>query len=293
MNYEKCKVYFDGSHHPIAIGKDDVPVKRKTSYPRREKSEAAKKFDAVYRESLSKPKKERKEVILDAFKEDFETPKEREAFLEAHTERMTENLIKRRIRLMRKACLQMKWDYFCTFTYDNDLHDEESFRKSLSNTLKHMVARKGWKYIGVWERSPKTGRLHFHGLFYTPEMIGEFEEVRDYSTTEHRMQTTLQNTHFLKHFGRNDFRPIVAKQEIAQDIHYIMKYIEKSGERVVYGGKLPTYIVADILDRDRVCPYGVDDRKSLLFDSFACITDGEYLGQADDPGILEKMPKCN
>ena len=60
-------------------------------------------------------------------------------------------------------------------------------------------SRKGWKYIGVWERSASE-RLHFHGIFYIPEnaMIGELKQVSDYSTKQHRMQTTYQNTHFLR-----------------------------------------------------------------------------------------------
>lgn len=32
-----------------------------------------------------------------------------------------------------------------------------------------MCHRKGWKYVGVWERSPEKQRLHFHGIFYIPE----------------------------------------------------------------------------------------------------------------------------
>ena len=57
-------------------------------------------------------------------------------------------LIKRKVRLMRKLRLQ-EWNYFVTFTYSNELHTEETFRKKLSNTLKHLVARNGWKYVRV------------------------------------------------------------------------------------------------------------------------------------------------
>ena len=41
--------------------------------------------------------------------------------------------------------------------------------KSLKNCLKHLSNRKGWKYIGVFERSPEKKRLHFHGIFHIPE----------------------------------------------------------------------------------------------------------------------------
>jgi queuine tRNA-ribosyltransferase len=39
-------------------------------------------------------------------------------------------------------------------------------------------------------------------------MKGELAERKDYSTKNHRMQTTLQNTYFEARFGRNDFSPI-------------------------------------------------------------------------------------
>lgn len=122
-------------------------------------------------------------------------------------------------------------------------------------------------------------------------MIGELIEVKDYSTKQHKVQTTLQNTHFQRHFGRNDFEHIT-EQEITQSVRYLLKYIEKSNERLVYGGKLPTYIVSDILDDDIICPYGVDDRKAILFDNFTCIEDGCIVGQASKE-VISQMPKCN
>lgn len=127
--------------------------------------------------------------------------------------------------------------------------------------MKHLVNRKGWKYIGVWERSPEKKRLHFHGIFYIPEnaMIGELVEVKDYSTKQHKVQTTLQNAHFIKHFGRNDFEPLNRQEDVMQSVRYLLKYIEKSNEKLIYGGKLPTYIVSDILDDDIICSYGVDE----------------------------------
>jgi len=69
-------------------------------------------------------------------------------------------------------------------------------------------------------------------------MIGELAEVKDYSTKSHRMQTTFQNTHFTKHFGRNDFKSLNRQEDVMQSVRYLLKYIEKSNERLVYGGKL-------------------------------------------------------
>ena len=95
-------------------------------------------------------------------------------------------------------------------------------------------------------------------------MIGEIVEVKDYSTKQHKMQTTYQNDHFLKEFGRNDFKPIEIPNDISQSVKYLLKYIEKSGEKLVYGGKLPTYFKSDILDEDIACGFGVDEKKLLL-----------------------------
>ena len=173
----------------------------------------------------------------------------------------------------------------------NEELNEEEFRKKLSNSFKKLSYRKGWKYIGVWERSPTNKRLHFHGIFYTPTMIGELIEKRDYSTKNHRMQTTFQNTYFLERFGRNDFEEI-NQQNLSQSISYITKYIEKSGERIIYSKNLPTYFISDILDDDIVCTIGIEDRKLLLFDNFKCWDEGVLIGVVS-PEVIAQMKKSN
>ena len=177
-------------------------------------------------------------------------------------------------------------------TYSDEKHTEQTFQKTLRNTLKHLISRKGWKYIGVWERSASE-RLHFHGIFYIPEnaMVGELKQISDYSTKQHRMQTTYQNTHFLRYFGRNDFKAI-DKNDVVQSVRYLLKYIEKSGERLVYGGDLPTYFKSDVMDEDIVCHTGIDDRKALLFDDFNCWDEGCRIGKVS-PETISQLPKCN
>ncbi len=303
MPYINAKVYSDGGHY-IAIPKENFPSeqrKRKRQKPKQLKIQTdetqpptpKEKFETAYAESQKLPKRERKKYIAEHLKNALPTAEETTAFIESNIERKKTNAIRRYSRLWKKVNLQ-RWDYFVTFTYSDEKHTEESFEKSLRNTLKHLVNRKGWKYIGVFERSPEKERLHFHGIFQIPEnaMIGELTEVKDYSTKQHKMQTTLQNTHFLKEFGRNDFEPLGRKEEVTQSVKYLLKYIEKSGERLIYGGKLPTYLKGDILDEEVVCGYGVDERKLLLADNFTCIVDGEILGTVS-PEIIEKMPKCN
>lgn len=296
MPYQKTKVYNDGSHY-IAIPPDNFPHRKRRYKPKPKKEEKPDspkaKFETAYTESQSLPKRERKKYIKEKMQDAFPTEERAKEFIESNIERKKNNAAKRRIRLMRKVYLQ-EWNFFVTFTFSEELHTEETFKEKLRNTLKHMVARKGWKYIGIWERSPEKNRLHFHGIFYIPPngMIGELVEVKDYSTKQRKMQTTLQNTHFTKYFGRNDFKELGRQEDVMQSVRYLLKYIEKSNERLIYGGKLPTYFVSDILDDDIVCPIGVDDRKALLFDDFTCIDGGCIVGQVSEE-VIKQMPKCN
>ena len=71
---------------------------------------------------------------------------------------------------------------------------------------------------------------------------------------------------------------------------YIIKYIEKTGERIVYSKGLPQFFISDIMDDDIVCPIGLEDKKLLLFDNFVCWDEGEYIGEvsADDSNAFER-----
>ena len=59
-------------------------------------------------------------------------------------------------------------------------------------------------------------------------------EKRDFSVNKHRMVTTYSNTYFEEKFGRNDFEPIDSCKDLGGSIAYITKYIEKTGERIMY-----------------------------------------------------------
>ena len=206
------------------------------------------------------------------------------------------NLIVRRKRLVRKINLG-QWNYFCTFTYDDKKHSEESFMKKLKNCFKKLCYRKGWVYIGVWERSPEKKRLHFHGLFYIPDnaMVGELKEVNDYSFSSHTRQVTLQNTYFNERFGRSDFKPIDRRvpQILSNATQYLMKYLEKSGERIVYSKNTSTYFISDIMDEDIACVMNSDKgEKLILFDNFSCWDEGCYMGQVS-PEVISQMRKAN
>ena len=331
MYYPKCKIYTDGGHF-IAIPPTIRPFLRKRPKPpekliavvdKNDDSETVsdktnceaieeksvnkpindikgvrlltKKelFNELYAESSKMKRRERKAFIVSRMTPYFNSEKEARQFVEDNFARQLRNLICRKSRLYRKARLQ-PWTYFCTFTYDSAKHTEESFRKKLSDTFKKMCYRRGWKYIGVWERSVEKERLHFHGLFYVPDgqMIGELVEVLDYSVKTEKVQKTVQNTYFNERFGRSDFEAIQSNYSLDSSIRYILKYIEKGGAKIVYSRNLPQYFVSDIMDEDVCSTIGQEDRKLLLFDSFTCWDEGCLIGKVS-PEVIAQMPKAN
>lgn len=250
-------------------------------------------FNELYQQYLYLKKNERREKLIIALRPYFKTDNAVKNYVDCNLERKRRNLIMRRIRLTRKVNLQ-DFNFFVTFTFNGELHTEESFRKGLKKTLANFASRKGWKYVGVWERSPKKQRLHFHGLFYIPEgtMPGLIVEVNDYSLSSHRRQITHQNTYFNERFGRSDFEEIEDNAMLGKSVAYLMKYLEKSGERIVYSKGLPQYFISDIMDDDVVCTVGLEDKKLLLFDDFDCWDEGEYIGKVGKD-VIDKLRKSN
>ena len=250
-------------------------------------------FEKLYKEHLYDSKRKRKREIIKGMLPYCKDYADAKLFTELNLRRKRNNLIARRIRMTRKANLQ-EFTHFVTFTYSDALHTEQSFKKSLGTCLRHYADRKGWKCMGVWERSPEKQRLHFHGIFYIPEgtMPGQMMDVNDFNFKSKRRKITHQNTYFNEHFGRSDFEKIENDYDLQYAMNYLIKYIEKSGERIVYYGDLPQYFVSDVMEDDIICPYGEDGRKFILADSFGCWDEGEYMGQVSKETIA-KMPKAN
>lgn len=117
-------------------------------------------------------------------------------------------------------------------------------------------------------------------------------EVNDYSFNTKRRQKTIQNSHFLKEFGRNDFEEIDHPFMLQKSLKYIMKYLEKSGEKLVYSRGLYQYFISDIMEEDVICTCGLEDKKLLLYDKFKCWSEGELIGEVSKETI-SKMPKSN
>lgn len=318
MAHEECKIYFDGSHF-IAIpkttrpnlkrprppeelivvegeesavtGEEEAGVEQKAAEPRRVTRKEY--FEELHDEFLGMKMKERKEVIARKMRPYFRDGEEAALFVEAQFQRKARNAASRWVRMSRKVNLA-NFNYFCTFTYDDKLHTEDTFKRKLRTCFRNLVNRRGWKYAGVWELSPKKQRLHFHGLFYIPEdgMVGKLEVHRDYNTTKRQMQETVQNTYFNKRFGRSDFEALGSQTDVRHALSYITKYMEKTGEKMVYSKGLPQYFISDILDDDVASLYGIDDRKLLLFDDFSCFDEGVYMGEVS-PEVIAQMRKSN
>ena len=268
---------------------EDTSTEKRDNLPQISRKEL---FDKLYQEHLYESKYSRKKAVYDGLRPHFKTDEEAKLFVDINFERKRRNMICRRIRMTRKANLQ-DFNYFVTFTYSDELHTEESFKEGLKVCLKNFSVRKGWKYIGVWERSPKKQRLHFHGLFYISEgtMPGVLLDVNDYNFNTRRRQITHQNTYFNERFGRSDFEEVNPKN-LGSAVAYIIKYLEKTGEKIVYSKGLPQYFISDIMEDDIVCFYGMEDKKLLLYDDFMCWDEGCMVGTVSKD-VIKQLPKSN
>ena len=102
----------------------------------------------------------------------------------------------------------------------------------------------------------------------------------------------MQNTYFNDKFGRTDFNELYARREIADSAKYLMKYMEKSGEKLIYSRNIPTYFRSDIMEEDVLCTIGQEDRKLLLADDFKYWDEGCLVGTVC-PEVIAQMPKEN
>ena len=279
-----------------AIGEEDETTKETIVEDGKQEEKTESKtemFERLYNETRGAKSRNRFKMILHEMEPLFEDKEKANAFVQMNFRRKTRNRIARNIRLFRKVNLN-GFNWFVTFTYDDKIHTEESFRKKLSNALSLFCSRKKWRYIGIWERSPEKQRLHFHGIFVIPEgaIPGEMSERKSYSFNDRKMQTTQENSYFRKHFGLNDFKEFGAKDGVYDAAKYLIKYIEKTGDKLVYSRGLPQYFISDIMDEDVLCKIGDEESKLLLADDFGCWYDGCYMGKVS-PETIRLMPKAN
>lgn len=262
------------------VESNDMPFDVEPPKPKKKYVKRSEVFEKLYAESDGMSKNARRKFLCKGMSPYFTKEQDADAYVASKLDAKLKSLIARKTRFIRKAYIN-DFNYFVTFTYDDSKHDETSFRKKLLNTLSHLQARKEWRYMGVWERAPKTKRLHFHGLFYIPEgtIPGEMIEVKDYNINSHKMQLTLQSEYFNSRFGRNDFERVDENLvKMGNAMSYILKYIDKTHEKIVYSRKLPVYVISDIDENDVLCGIGIEKKKLLLQDKFMCYDEGEQIG---------------
>lgn len=297
MDLIQSKVYNDGSHY-IAIPQGSYPSgkgikKRHKATPAPQQLALKEKFETAYAESKKLPYEQRANFINEQLSDSIPNDTVRKEFIAENKERKKRNRSKKYCLLWRKVRLQ-RWNWFVTLTFDSAKCTAETFKAKLTDTLKKMVQRHGWKYIGVWEHGGEFGRLHFHGIFVIPDgqMVGELVSVSDYSTKRKRVQKKLQNTYFYKRFGLNEFVEI-SPHDVDHSVKYIIKYIDKEDGRICQGGDIKPYFLSTVMDKDIICPYGEEEKKYILSDNFTCIDENGVVYGEVCPEVIEQMPKSN
>lgn len=178
---------------------DDIPDEPEETErpPTKRISTRADEFIRWYRESVGMRREKRREFIASKLHPYFPTEESLYRYIDRKMDTRYRSDIARRIRCLRRAALH-ELSYFCTFTYDDKKMDEQTFERRLLNTLRHFASRKGWKYMGTWERGGDTNRLHFHAIMYIPndKMSGEIVQKRDYDVKKRRMVEYTTNTFF-------------------------------------------------------------------------------------------------
>lgn len=265
----KYKIYNDGGHY-VAKRINCIPTECRPKHRVKRHTELEKVFDYYYNSALQSGlrKVALENYLADKLVEHFGEVENVYEWVRKRIKGKYHNLLARKKRFKRKAALN-KWNYFVTFTYDDEKADEVEFERKLRKCLSNLHTRHRWRYMGAFERAPETGRLHFHGIFYIPdgEMVGKIYEKRDYSTAKHEMQQIDCNTFFERRFGRNDFEELDEMELRKGDtIDYILKYIGKSDGKIFYSRGIKTDFVTELDVRDLACEMDGYFNRYVVFD---------------------------
>lgn len=246
------KIYNDGSHYIAREAVKGNPRKSRDKIVTQVDELFESLYDMVSKTLIDRNKDQTKEArikklsefIIMNMQDSFPYYPNLDKYVYENVERKERNLWQREKRFRRKAYLN-RWNYFVTFTYRDGTHTEESFKKKLRKCLANLHTRRGWKYMGVFERGEANGRLHFHCLLYVPagQMIGSITKKREYSKKEGRIIETYPNSFFDRKFGKSDFKELnIAQMHQGETVEYLLKYLRKTDERIVYSRGIPTEI---------------------------------------------------
>ena len=261
------KIYHDGSHY-VATRVVKSQVKRMPKRPKDTAFDIA--FDSLYFQAKRKGLKDEEmaDYIQAGLEKLYPASSTLRKYILEKIDKKQRNLWKRIKRFKRKVNMY-RWNYFVTFTCDPKKHTQESFIKKLRKCVSNLHTRRGWKYMGVFEYGELNGSVHFHALIYVPEgeMVGEIIPKREYSKKRGERRTRYANTFFDEYFGISDFQdvnPILLKR--GGTSRYLVKYITKTGEKVVYSRGIPAEIYKELSDNDIVDTYLDFVTKYVLWD---------------------------
>ena len=261
------KIYHDGDH-PVATRIVRSKGKRPPKKPANTAFDIA--FDSLYFQSKRKGLKDEEMVdyIQAGLEKLYPASSTLRKYIVEKIDKKQRNLWKRIKRFKRKVNMN-RWNYFVTFTCDPKKHTQESFIKKLRKCLSNLHTRRGWKYMGVFEYGEENSSVHFHALIYVPEgeMIGKIVRKRQHSRKRGGMYTRYANTFFEEYFGISDFQevnPILLKR--GGTSRYLVKYINKTGEKVVYSRGTPAEIYRELSDNDIVGTFFKYVLKYVLWD---------------------------
>lgn len=192
-------------------------------------------------------------------------------FVKKFVDRKAANDLNRKLRFKRKA-YNNEWNYFCTFTYNDALCTEEEFIKKLKNKLQNLHSKKGWLYMGTFERGSRTNRLHFHAIVYVPDgsMPGKIRKDKSWDNRNHKIVDVFCNEDFEKKIGYNDFKSI-SKHDISFDdaVSYVIKYITKTNDKIVYSrGLKDVQFGYGPVDDHIICNYNKTSPYFIVDDNF-------------------------
>ena len=261
------KIYHDGDH-PVATRIVRSKGKRPPKKPANTAFDIA--FDSLYFQAKRKGLKDEEMVdyIQAGLTKLYPASSTLRKYILEKIDKKQRNLWKRIKRIKRKVNMNRR-NYLVTITSDPKKHTEESFRKKLRKCLSNLHTRRGWKYMGVFEYGEANGAIHFHALIYVPEgeMVGDIVAVSEYSKKRGERYTRYGNTFFDDAFGKSDFQevnPVLLKR--GGTSRYLVKYITKTGEKIVYSRGIPAEICKELSDNDVVGTYLDFVTKYVLWD---------------------------
>lgn len=146
-----------------------------------------------------------------------------------HNKALKETLtssISRAKRNIIEVSMNNYFNYFITFTFDDNKIDAYQFEKTKKKVMQAIANyRKGYdknlKYILIPELHKESGKIHFHGLMY----LENTDDVKYLFYDKKYSRRVYRNMYFFKRFGANRFVKI-NKYNFYTAL-YIIKYVGK------------------------------------------------------------------